>query len=788
MKRIAADDPREVMIRLYTLGTFEIRDGDGESLPKPATLKSQSLLAFLICNRQTCHPRERLAGMFWGGRSDHRARRSLSTAVWHIRSCLPDADFICSDLGSIQFDPDAPVWLDAEAFAEYASRREFSDLQAASELYRGAFLDGFYDDWVLNERYRLENLYAEMLTRLMTGYESNASYGEALASAMQLLESDPLREDAHRVIMRAHCQLGRRNAALKQYDQCRQLLQDELGIEPAAETRALRQAIAAGRFAAVPSRAPGLPATPASRTQALGYSPLDVARETPMVGREDELAYLAAAWKGAMADQCSLVLISGEAGVGKTRLVQAFADQQRWRGVRVLQGCCYEFERLLPYQPFAELLRSSPQALVSVIADQLPLWAKSQLARLQPELRSPQIEAVDEGQPGLFQAIAQFMALLASHEPLLLVLEDLQWATDSALELLHYLARQMVADPLLVVGTLRPEAVSPDHPLATAGRRLDRERLAMRLQLPRLSEDAVRALITRMSGDGAVAEPLVTRLYQETEGNPFFLIETLKELFEQGAIRLENGLWQGDFGHLGRADLPFPATVSETIRARLARLSEEAQAAACVAAIVGRTFDYDLLLQAWGAGEEKSLTALDDLLRQRLIAEEEAEAGGDYLFTHHKIQETIYQDLPRPRRLYLHRRVGEAMEQQAGTDEQERVGELALHFERALPADGTGSGTLKEKAIAYLLKAGRYAVRQSAYREAISYFQRGLDVCASLPTGEQSSCLEVELQLALGAPTMAVHSIASAQSKAVHERAYQLCQQFGDPQLLFNAE
>jgi DNA-binding SARP family transcriptional activator len=474
------------MIRLHTLGTFEIRDEDGELLPKPATLKSQSLLAFLAYNRQINHPRERLAGMFWGDRSDRKARRSLSTAVWHIRCCLPNPDFICSDLGSINLDPVAPVWLDAEVFAEHASRRNLADLQAAAALYRGDFLDGFYDDWVLTERYRLESLHAEVLARLMAGYESSADHGAALAAAVQLLENDPLREDAHRVAMRAHCLLGRRSAALKQYAQCRQVLREELGIEPTAETLSLHQAILEGRIAALPSFTPVPSATPASRPLALGYSPLDVARDAPMVGRKDELASLAAAWQDAMADRCSLVLIAGEAGVGKTRLVQAFAAGQCWQGVRVLQGRCYEFERLLPYQPFAELLRAAQPELDSAIVDQLPVWAKAQLARVLPERLSPQADFVDEGQSRLFESIFLFLDRLAAREPLLLVLEDLHWATESTLALLHYLARRLVTEPLLIVGTLRPEAVSPNHPLAAVGRRLDRERLAMRLQLPRL--------------------------------------------------------------------------------------------------------------------------------------------------------------------------------------------------------------------------------------------------------------------------------------------------------------
>ena len=154
------------MLRLYTLGAFEIRQQDGEALPKPATLKSQSLLAYLACHPTHPHPRDHLTGMFWGDRPERKARRSLSTALWHIRRCLPDDATILSDVTTVQFNPDAPFWLDARAFDGYAEHDDIVNLQAAAALYQGHFLDGFYDDWILTERYRLESVFANVLARL----------------------------------------------------------------------------------------------------------------------------------------------------------------------------------------------------------------------------------------------------------------------------------------------------------------------------------------------------------------------------------------------------------------------------------------------------------------------------------------------------------------------------------------------------------------------------------------------------------------------------------------------
>ncbi len=780
-------------------------------LPLPATLKAQSLLAYLVVHRNRPHSRDHLAELFWGDRPEHNARRSLATALWQIRRCLPADDFLLADSADVQFNPQAAFWLDAAEFerlarassapalasriarhapgvsvsAEDATAPGTSGLQRAVELYRGPFLDGFYDDWVLNERYRLENQYCEALVKLMAAREALGEHAAALAVAQRLLEQDPLREDAHRAAMRAYCRLGQRHAALAQYARCQEALAAELGAPPMAETWALRQAIVEGRLECAPEmQSPPAPAAIARREPA--QNPLDVAGQIPLVGREPELAFLADGWQAALAGQCRLLLISGEAGVGKTRLVQAFADQQRWQGVRVLQGRCYEFERLLPYQPVAEALRSLPPDVAAAAASALPEWVAVQVSHLVPDLleREPRSPGVDirpqgETQERLFDGVSCFVAQLAGQMPLLLILEDLHWASDSTLQLLHYLARSSIAHPLLIVGTLRPEAIPPAHPLATLGRRLERDGLARRLSLSPLSAAAVAELIGQMSGQGEAAAPLAERLHRETEGNPFYLIETIKALFEQGAIRVEAGVWRADFTALGHGRLPLPPSVSETIAARVGRLSEAAQDAVGVAAVAGRQFDFDLLKGAWGKGEEATLAALDDLLRQRLIGE--ATGGADYAFTHHKIQEVVYAGLPRHRRLHLHGQVGLALERDLGAEAGTRVAELAHHFEQARQLDAG----LTDKAVAYLLQAGQQAERQSAHREAVAYFQRGLDIVHSLPETPHHLQQEVELQIALTVPTTVICGYASSETRDVYDRALALCRKAGETSGVF---
>jgi ABC-type oligopeptide transport system substrate-binding subunit/DNA-binding SARP family transcriptional activator len=716
------------MLRICTLGGFELWYGQSP-LPLPATLKSQSLLAYLIAHRERPQPRDRLVDLFWGDRPERKARASLSTAVWHMRRCLPEDELILSDSHMLQFDPQAELWLDAEAFESLAAQGDMTDLQAAVDLYRGDFLEGFYDDWIINERYRLQATFLQALARLMTTQEARGEHEAALVTALRLLEQDPLREDAQRLAMRAYCRLGQRNAALEQYRRFQQVIREELGAQPMSETSELHQAILEGRFAV--GHPPEMLPVPIRviKPRPAGRDPLDALATSPWVGRQQEMALLDDCWQRAQAGQGELLLVSGEAGVGKTRLVDEFARRLRWQGVRVLWGRCYEFERVLPYQPLAEALRAiAPAPTAAELADLAP-WAIAEVARLAPEIAElapnravPAPTGPDQEQARLFEGLAHFMAELSSHGPLLVVLEDLHWATESTLGLLHYLVRHLADQPALMVGTFRQEAVGGEHLLRELQEQLRREGLVTSLGLSCLSQTDIEALVVGMSDAGEAVLRLARRLYQETEGNPFFLMEIVKALFESGALRLEEGVWKGDFMRISQGALPLPTSLSQAIQGRVHSLDDDAQEALRLAAVLGREFDFNLLNAAWGRGEEATLEALDVLLRRRLINEGIGPLGCDYAFSHHKIQEVLYVALPRRRRQHAHIRVGTAMERMYASQTEALAGELAYHFEQGQELDKT----LTEKAIGYLHQAGDRARGLYAHREAIDYYQRAL--------------------------------------------------------------
>jgi DNA-binding SARP family transcriptional activator/tetratricopeptide (TPR) repeat protein len=733
---------------LHFLGPLDIRCDD-QQLPKPPTAKSQSLLAYLVLHRHQVQPRERLAGLFWGDRSDRKARRSLTTALWHIRRCLPQEGLLLSDAHSAQFDPQADLWLDVDKFESLASHHDVSSLQAAVALYRGDLLSGFYDDWILNERYRLETLFGEALARLMVSHEMRGEHDAALTTALRLLRGDLLREDAHRAVMRAYCRLGQRHAAVRQYRHCQEVLHQELGVEPTVETAELYRTILEGRFEIGPApEGIAVETVTVEPAPAPGRSPLDAIVPGPLVGREEELAFLGRCWQGAEAGHGGLVLVSGEAGVGKTRLMEGLAEHLRWQGARVLWGRSYEFERALPYQPVAEALRMAVSTVSQAELAGCPPWVLGEVARLVPELQElhGELELVttvrpEQEQVRLFDGILRFLGQVSSHGALLVVVEDLHWASESTLALLHFLARHLVEFPALVMGTLRPEELAGVHPLRDLQRRLEREGLAQLLPLTRLSEAAVEILVREMSGEDQAVVPLAQRLFHETEGNPFFLMEILKALFAEDVIRLAGDRWIVDFSRISQGKFPLPVSVGEAIQARIRRLNRETQKAVRLSAVLGREFDFDLLNAAWGQGEEATLTALDDLLRRRLIAEGVEAAGRDYAFSHHKVQEVVYAGLPRRRRQFLHGQVAAAMEQLSGGEIPEMAGELAYHFEQALQLDPTQA----DKAIAYLQQAGDQARRAHAHQEAMSFYRRALALVEAVPPERRGVGWQLEM-------------------------------------------
>jgi DNA-binding SARP family transcriptional activator len=353
-------------IRAYLLGAFRLERA-GQVLPLPHSTPARDLLAYLLLHRARPRPRSVLAGVFWPECSEEQARRALSAAVWHINRAVPNV--VAANSALIHVAGPAAVWVDVEAFAERITpcltaktspAAAHALLQQAIELYSGDLLEGVYAEWVSAPREQLRMQYHTALEQLIQLEKNLGRYDHALQFAVRLSQADPLRETAQREVMRLHLALNRPQSALRQYEVCRQVLREEMNAEPDAETTALARAIAeiarrAGNEvpAYIPQLAPRAEDTPLFVQERPGHLPL--------IGRDKErgqlLTHLEALWQTPL-PQNNLVLIEGEAGVGKTRLMQELARDAQWRGAHVLWGHGRDLEAARPCALLVEALES----------------------------------------------------------------------------------------------------------------------------------------------------------------------------------------------------------------------------------------------------------------------------------------------------------------------------------------------------------------------------------------------------------------------------------------------
>lgn len=693
-----------------------------------------ALLTYLLLHRGQSVPRAHLAFVLWPDASEAEAIANLRRALHSLRRALPTPSdpshgYVLADRQSVRWNPLSDYWLDVEEFEARLTQRTPAALEQAAGLYTGDLLEESYDDWVLPERERLRARYLGALGQLIVYHRSQRAFAQAIARAQQLLARDPLHEKTHQQLIALLYLSGDRSGALRQYDKCREALRRELAVEPVEETRALQERILRGETLDEPpdTRTAARPDSGPATTPSLRPHPGPAGIMPPLVGREAEQAWLAGRWNAAEAGQGSLIFIQGEAGVGKTRLASELVERIQGRA-SVLAGGGHASEQLLPYHPLVEALRRPESRLAdqleSAVANPDSRWWLAEVALLLPELRErwPQLQPASTREAGparlrLLEGLTRCLLALAARQPLLIILDDLHWADEATMAWLEYVSRQVRPARVLIVGTYRSEEETPA--LAQTRLALTHEGLFQELRLNRLSTEAVAQLIQHMTGSAGQAINFSRLLFRETEGNPLFLVETLRALFEAGFLRQGAQGWQADWDQAAEsAGLPLPATIREAIRSRLRRLSEMARQVLEAASVVGRRFDDRAAWQASGRSEEEGVTALEEALRAQLIAEHE----GDYRFTHDKIQEVAYSDLSAARRRLLHRRVAESLEGRQ-RNRSEVAGQLAYHYDRA---------EVWDRVAPQARAAAERAKHIYASSEALAYYDLALKALARL--------------------------------------------------------
>ena len=733
------------VLKVYLFGSPTITHDD--VLLTITSQKAQALFYYLISNRQA-HSREKLAALFWGETSDRQAKGSLRNTLYELRRDLAPGDrsaerYILAESNTLCFHPEADYWLDTEEFERLldkeaeGERVRMDNWSQAVELYRGDFLEGFivkdsyeFEDWSFFERERLQRRYLEALAELSDYCGRQGEYEKAIAYAIQILSRDNLQENIHRQLMRLYYAAGNRSAALRQYEICREVTERELGVAPLAETTALYEQILRQELVEPPVGRiePSIEIQWQPRPSPLRPWPKPEYLSSSLVGRDKEYAQLIRHLEAASQGRGQLVIIDGEVGIGKTRLVQELLDRAE-SDFHLLIGRCYESEMALPYQPLVEALRGYLPTLDLNRLQVSSLWLR-EVSKLVPELSEtlPDLPnsvplSADTERSRLFEGVVQFLVALSRHRPLIIFVDDLHWADQATLALLQYLARHVARERILLIGAYRTEDLN--EPLANTMRSLKQDGLLSRITLRRLTLEEVTTLIREMAGMESGGEKFSRRLYQETEGNPFFISEVIRSLFEQGILYRDERGWSTDLKDFATsyAQIPIPPSVRDVILARLNRLDEVSHQVLETAAVFRQQFYFVTVTRACDKSEDEALDAFDKLLRAQLIKEVEVGIqGSSYDFNHDKIREVTYQQMSGARRQQVHRRVGEALEIEYRHRLDEVVSRLAYHF--------TAGGD-REKALRYSIRAGDRARELYANEEAIAYYQRALELAES---------------------------------------------------------
>ncbi|HSD83348.1 MAG TPA: AAA family ATPase [Anaerolineae bacterium] len=704
------------MLRVQLLGTPRLT---WEEQPINIPRRAVRAALYYLAAQPTPVSREALAFLFWADSPEAMARSRLRRMLSQLRQALQaggapvdllrvEDDYVLLDrqrrtVDVIEFERELQAARSATQPDQLTALGE-----RALAHYRGEFLLGFtlteapaFNEWLSAERERLARRYLDLLLLLGQHYRQLNDVAHAQHYAETVLRLDPLCEEAHVLLLECFAARGERAAALRQYELLREALERELHVPPLPETTERYQQLLNEMQRPSATSAPS----------AIAPTSDDV----PFVGRTIELSALHDRWQRVHHGHGQAALIMGVAGQGKTRLMAEFVRQVQGEA-RVLAGACYPSMLHLPYYPIVEALRPELEELARTA--NLQLWQR-ELLRLLPEAAesSAGLPIDPAGQARLLEAISRFLRERATARPVIVVVNDVHWADDNTLMLLAYLTRRLVSTRVMWIASLQSEEADR---LRAWRDELRREDNVTSIELAPFDETQVHTLIRQVSGLTEGGQRFSRRLYQDTEGNPFFLIQMLRQLLEAGLVRAGPQGWQTSFDAITEdyGELSLPETVRAVIQARVARLSSLAQQVTGVAAVLGREFNLDLLQRVANCSEVELIEALEELLHAHMIREGQS----IYQFTHGKFREVIYEELSAARRQALHRRVVTAL--LANPQRTRLSAEVAYHAER---------GEWWEPALEFAQQAAREAGAVYAYEDVAAFESQAWQALEHLP-------------------------------------------------------
>ena len=844
----------DLQIRL--LGHFQV-SLDGEVVSSFVSDKVRALLAFLVAEAHHPHRRETLSNLLWPDKPDTRARANLRRALANLRQTIGDTTADPSYLSithhDIMFNLSSSVWVDVETLSnmagiEKATPDNIIRYREVLDIYQGEFLVGFnlpdslpFDEWALMKRDQYARKMIAVLHQASNYYEKIGEYESALPFAWRYVELEPWQEKARRKLMRLLLYTDRRDEALQQYLDLESSLQASLNINPGAKTRQLYKSILDGKADILLETDRKAEDTPIALPIFLQEENLETLPTETFVARQDELERLRSQLDVMIEGQGKTVMVAGEAGSGKTMLVREFIRQAQSRYPFLISAIGYSnaFTGVGdPYLPFREilyqlcgdiqshwktgefsrqnalnlwntipitcqsLLTYGPDLIDTVIPGNTLLELVSPYSKtnpawyteLQEHLRSKQQQPKSTVQQvNLFSQIIAVLQKVADQVPLLLILDDLQWADTGTIGILFQFVKQIPQSRIMLVGAYRSEEVGiiqgdERHLLIPVLHEVQRDYGDVLINLDNSQgKDFVRELIA--SEPNALDDAFCEQLFDLTKGHALFTVELLRSMQESGAlVRDERGEW------VMQASIQLvmlPPHTKAVIAQRISRLPQNLQRILKIASIEGEIFTAENIAAVEGLSVIQVVSLLSDkldkqhrLVRPQLISWQGDQSISTYRFRHFLFQKYLYDSMDEIEQVHYHDRVGREMEAIVGDNKTQYAVFLARHFHKANQA---------EKALTYYSLAGERAVRMSAYPEAIIQFEAALALLLTLPETPDRNEQELSLQLQLGVAYQTTMGFAHEKVGASFQRAWELCQMTGNPvkrittlQLLFS--
>ncbi len=753
------------MLEVSLLGEQYVAGSTATGLGRSS--RSIALLGFLAVHADAPQPRQRLAGIFWPDSTEQQARTNLRRELHHLRVLLGDDASLVVEPATLMWRESPTCRVDVCVFHHerqlalqaLATRDDHELLEhgaAAVEEYHGDLLPGMFDDWVLAERETLRRQCIELCDHLVAGWRGIGDPRKAVDYGRLRVRLEPLEEVGYRTLMELQADAGDRAGAISTFHKCAEILDHELQVKPSQATEAFAERLLNS------DRPYG------ARAGSPRHARTRLAQRAQLVGRDREFDQVLESWNNVVDGRPRLLVVIGDAGVGKSRLISELAHKARTEGAVVATTRCFGMARTLALKPAADWLRHPRVQRSLATLDEI--W-RVEVDRLIPgaardtygggrERQLPEPVAASRAMVDawrrhrFFEGLAR--GILAVGQPTLLVLDDLHWCDEETAAWLPFLLSRAAGAPLMVAATARREELTANNEVSRLLLALRSAGSLIELTLPPLGRDGVRALAASFL-ERELNEEEVSLLVTATGGYPLYVVEAIRSASEL----------DGDRPLSSFADL------SSVLRSRLEAASPHAREVAGLASVVGRDFTLDLLTEASDLNVDAVVRSVDELWRQGIFREQPS----GYDFSHDLVRDAAYTSVSPPHRWLLHRRIAQSLQILHGERENDVAAQLAEQYDR---------GGRPDRARHYYRRAARLAAAVFANSEAVRCFRRCLELVAQQPAGRAGEEEELDVLLEMYPPLNAIHGYASPQLQATLERSAHLAEKLSRPRDLMS--